>query len=233
LYKNTGQGFFADASRTAGFDLTRYVQWGTGLVDFDNDGWPDIMTVTGNVYPEVEKYFKEYPAKSRRFVYRNLGNGRFEDVTSQCGSDVLSLHSSRGAAFGDFDNDGDMDVLVMNMNEPPLLLRNEYTNERTRGTNNWLKVKLIGTKSNRSAIGAHVEVRSDSHLQSQEVSSQSSYYSHNDSRLHFGMGANKKADQIRIRWPNGRTELIKDIEVNRIVTIKEGSGVVKQWKLPK
>lgn len=232
LYKNTGQGFFEDASRAAGFDHTRYVQWGTGLVDFDNDGLPDIMTVTGNVYPEVEKYFKEYPAKSTRFVYHNLGDGRFEDVTSQSGPDILSLHSSRGAAFGDFDNDGDMDALVMNMNEHPLLLRNEYINSRSRGTNNWLKLKLIGTKSNRSAIGARVKVMIGSRMQSQEVSSQSSYYSHNDLRLNFGMGANKKADQIEIRWPCGQTEVLKNVEANQILIIREGSGVVNRNSRP-
>jgi len=227
LYRNTGRGFFEDASREAGFDHTRYVQWGTGLTDFDNDGWPDIFTATGNVYPEVEQYFKDYPHRSTRLVYRNLGNGRFKDVTAQCGPGVLTPHSSRGCAFGDFDNDGDIDVLVMNMNEPPSLLRNEYINSTSRGANNWLKLKLIGTKSNRSAIGARVRLRTGAHLQAQEISSQSSYYSHNDPRLHFGLGANTKADQIDIRWPSGAIESIKDIAANQIVTIKEGSGIVR------
>ncbi len=227
LYKNSGRGFFEDASRAAGFDHTRYVEWGTGFADFDNDGWPDIMVATGNVYPEVEKYFKEYPYRGPRLVYHNLGNGRFREVTSQSGPGALALKSSRGMAFGDFDNDGDIDVLIMNMNEPPLLLRNEYYSGSKRGPNNWLKLKLIGTKSNRSAIGARVRVRTGEHLQAQEVTSQSSYYSHNDIRLHFGMGASQKADQVEIRWPSGQTEIIKDIAVNQIVTIKEGGGVVK------
>ena len=227
LYRNSGRGFFEDASREAGFDHTRYVQWGTGLADFDNDGWPDIFTVTGNVYPEVEKFFKDYPHRSTRLVYRNLGNGRFKDVTSQCGSGVLTPHSSRGCAFGDFDNDGDVDVLIMNMNEPPSLLRNEYINGPNRAANNWIELKLIGVKSNRSAIGARVRLKTGGHLQAQDLSSQSSYYSRNDPRLHFGLGASKTVEQIEIRWPNGSKELIKDIAANQIVTIQEGIGIVR------
>jgi len=227
LYKNTGREFFEDASRAAGFDHTRYVEWGTGFADFDNDGWPDIMIATGNVYPEVEKLFPEYVHRGPRLVYQNLGNGRFKDVTAQAGPGVQLPRSSRGCAFGDFDNDGDVDVLVMNMNEPPLLLRNEYINKQSEQTNNWLQVKLIGTKSNRSAIGARVQIRNGQRLQVQEVTSQSSYYSHNDLRLHFGMGINQKAAEIEIRWPNGEFEKVKDVAVNQTVRIKEGSGVVK------
>jgi hypothetical protein len=227
LYKNSGREFFEDASRAAGFDHTRYVEWGTGFADFDNNGAPDIMIATGNVYPEVEKFFPEYVHRGPRLVYQNLGNGRFKEVTAQAGPGVLTPKSSRGSAFGDFDNDGDVDVLVMNMNEPPLLLRNEYINKQSEPTNNWLQLKLIGTKSNRSAIGAQVQVKSGLRVQVQEVTSQSSYYSHNDLRLHFGMGKNQKAGQIEIRWPNGQTETVKDVAVNQTVRIKEGSGVVK------
>ncbi|MFP5264022.1 MAG: CRTAC1 family protein [Blastocatellia bacterium] len=227
LYKNMGRGFFEDASRAAGFDHTRYIQWGTGLVDLNNDGWPDIFTVTGNVYPEVEKVFKEYPHRSPRLIYRNLGNGRFKDVGAGCGPGAREVHSSRGCAFGDFDNDGDIDVLIMNMNEPPSLLRNDYISGGGRGANNWLKLKLVGVKSNRSAIGARVTLKAGSRIQAQEVTSQSSYYSHNDLRLHFGLGENNKADQVDIRWPNGQTETIRDVAAGQIVTVKEGSGVVR------
>ncbi|HKG21424.1 MAG TPA: CRTAC1 family protein [Blastocatellia bacterium] len=227
LYKNSGRGFFEDASRAAGFDHTKYIQWGTGLADLNNDGWPDIFTVTGNVYPEVEKVYKEYPHRSPRLIYRNLGNGRFKEVTADCGPGARDLHSSRGCAFGDYDNDGDIDVLIMNMNEPPSLLRNDYAGAGRRGANNWLKLKLIGTKSNRSAIGAKVSLKTGARLQTQEVTSQSSYYSHNDLRLHFGIGENDKADLIEVRWPNGQTEIVKEIASNRVVTIKEGFGVVK------
>jgi hypothetical protein len=222
LYKNSGRGFFEDASRAAGFDITRYVEWGTGLVDFDNDGWRDVLIVTGSVYPEVEKIFKEYPHRGPRLLYQNLRNGRFRDVTTQMGSAILSPRSSRGSAFGDFDNDGDVDVLVMNMNEPPLLLRNEYV-----GKNNWLMLNLIGTKSNRSAIGARVILKTGAQLQFQEVTSQSSYYSHNDHRLHFGLGQNKQADSIEILWPSGEREILSNVSSNRIVNIKEGSGIVR------
>lgn len=227
LYKNSGRGFFEDASRAAGFDYTRYVQWGTGMMDFDNDGLPDIFTVTGNVYPEVEKSFKEYPHRTPRLVYRNLGAGRFKDVSAQTGAGVLSPHSSRGCAFGDFDNDGDIDVLVMSMNEVPQLLRNDYNNRLSSGANHWLTLKLVGTKSNRSAIGARVRVKTGSGWQTQEISSQSSYYSHNDMRLHFGLGENPKAEIIEIHWPSGSVESLKDLAANQIVTLKEGTGMVK------
>jgi hypothetical protein len=226
LYRNTGRGFFEDASREAGFDHTRYVQWGTGMIDLDNDGWPDVVIATGSVYPEVEKYFKEYPYRGPRLVFRNLGNGRFKDVTADCGPAVLAPHSSRGCAFGDFDNDGDIDLLVMNMNEGPLLLRNEYNGDRRVGLNNWVKLKLIGTSSNRSAIGARVRLESGGHVQVQEVTSQSSYYSHNDMRLHFGLGSAKKADRIEIRWPNGQTETMRDVPCNQIAVVQEGKGIV-------
>ncbi len=222
LYKNSGRDFFDDASRLAGFDHTRYVQWGTGFADFDNDGWADILTVTGNVYPEIEKFFKEYPHRSPRLLYQNLGNGRFRDVSAITGTGITEPKSSRGCAFGDFDNDGDVDVLVMNMNEPPLLLRNDL-----KSSNNWLSVKLIGVKSNRSAIGSHVTVKIGEKIQMQEVTAQTSYYSHNDLRLHFGLGANKQIDSIEIRWANGQTEAIKNVVGNQFITIKEGIGIVK------
>ncbi len=223
LYKNSGKNFFDDASRMAGFDHTKYVQWGTGFADFDNDGWQDILTVTGNVYPEIEKYFKEYPHRSTRLLYQNLGNGRFKDVTSLSGKGISEPRSSRGSAYGDFDNDGDIDALVMNMNEPPLLLRNDL-----KSTNNWLKIKLIGVKSNRSAIGSRVTIKFANQQQTQEVTSQTSYYSHNDLRLHFGLGVNKQADSMEIRWANGEKEILKDIAANQILTIKEGNGIEKQ-----
>jgi hypothetical protein len=228
LYQNSGRGFFEDASRAAGFDHTPYVQWGTGLFDFDNDGWVDILTVTGNVYPEVEKVFKDYSYKSPRLIYRNLGNGRFADVSKQSGAAINEAHSSRGCAFGDFDNDGDMDVLVMNMHEAPTLLRNEYNTPTRKGANHWLKIKLVGAQSNRSAIGSQVRLKIGGRIQVQEVSSQASYYSHNDERLHFGLGAQTKADQIEIRWPSGQTEILSNIPANQIITLKEGSSITKK-----
>jgi hypothetical protein len=226
LYRNTGSGYYEDASRAAGFDHTPYVQWGTGFEDFDNDGWPDLLIVTGNVYPEVEKIFKEYPYRSPRQLFRNLGNGRFQNVTARAGPALTAAKSSRGGAFGDYDNDGDVDVLVMNMNEPPSLLRNEYI--KTGGglaTNHWLKIKLVGTTSNRSARGARVRIKAGTRLQARETTSQSSYYSHNDPTLHFGLGSSAKADNVEIRWPDGRVENFTDVQADRLITIREGGGV--------
>jgi hypothetical protein len=222
LYRNNGKWLFEDMTYAAGFGTaTKYVCWGAGLPDVDNDGWRDIVFVTGNVYPEVEKYFREYPHRSPRLIFRNLGNGKFEDVSARSGSGIAARHSSRGCSFGDFDNDGDQDMLVMNMNEPPSLLRNEYS-----GTNNWLKVKLIGTKSNRTALGAKVTVLTGDRQQSQVVLSQSSYYSHDDLRLHFGLGNQTRADRIRITWPSGQTETINNIAAGQLMTVKEGSGII-------
>ena len=154
-------------------------------------------------------------------MFRNLGNGKFEELLDQAGPGVAAPHASRGCAFGDFDNDGDIDVLIMNMNEPPSLLRNDVT-----GSNHWLKVKLIGTKSNRSAIGARVTARYGGKKQAQEVLSQASFYSVNDLRLHFGLGPVDKVD-LEIRWPNGNKETISNVAADRLVTIKEGSGIIK------
>ena len=222
LYKNDGTGYFADVSIAAGLQVvTRYVQWGVGLVDFDNDTWPDLFYVAGHVYPEVERVNSEYPYKGPRLLFRNLGNGKFVNVTEQCGRGLTTVHSSRGCAFGDFDNDGDMDVLVMNMNEPPSLLRADV-----KAGHRWLKVKLSGTESNRSAIGARVRVKCGAHWQAQQVESQSSYYSVNDFRLHFGLGEAPKADLVEVRWPSGKIELIRDVAGDRVIYIKEGAGIV-------
>ena len=189
------------------------------LSDLDNDGWPDIFFVTGSVYPNVGKILKEYPDKSPRILFRNLGNGTFEEI-ADAGPGVTAVHSSRGCAFGDFDNDGDMDILIVNMNEPPSLLRNDV-----HPAHHWLKVKLIGTKSNRSAIGARVLARYSGHAVAQEVLSQSSYYSCNDSRLHFGLGDALEAD-LSITWPSGLVEQYHAVKANQLVTIQEAHGVV-------
>jgi hypothetical protein len=226
LYINDGKGYFEDGTLAAHLGVdNRYVCWGTGIVDLDNDGWPDIFVVAGNVFPNVEKVLPQYPYKCPRLVYRNLGNGTFEELIEEAGPGVAERHSSRGCAFGDFDNDGDLDILIMNMNEPPSLLRNDV-----QGGSHWLKVKLIGSKSNRSAIGGRVTVSYGAHKQSQAVLSQSSYYSANDSRLHFGLG-NEKSANIEIRWPNGLTETLKAVQSDQLVTVLEGTGIVpsKGW----
>ena len=160
-------------------------------------------------------------------MFRNLKNGKFEELLEQAGPGIISPHASRGCAFGDFDNDGDIDVLIMNFNEPPSLLRNDV-----KGDNRWLKIKLVGVKSNRSAIGARVTARYGGKVQAQEVMSQSSFYSANDLRLHFGLGDAVKAD-LEIRWPNGQLEKIPNQAPNRLLTIREGSGVIKSETFPK
>jgi len=199
---------------------TRFTCWGAGIVDLDNDGVPELFMVTGSVYPEVEAKLPEFPYKTPRALFRNIGKNIFEEIIDQAGPGIAAAHSSRGCAFGDIDNDGDLDILVVNMNEPPSLLRNDL-----HGHQNWLKVKLVGTASNRSAIGARVVVRYGTRKQTQSVLSQSSYYSANDPRLHFGLGGERSAD-IEIYWPNGLKEELKSVSANRLVTVKEGHGVV-------
>ena len=221
LYHNDGKGNFDDVTRASRVGVeTRYICWGAGIVDLDNDGLPDLFMVTGHVYPEAERTLPQYPNKTPRAVFRNLGDGIFEELIAEAGPGVAAPHCSRGCAFGDFDNDGDIDVLIINLNEPPSLLRNDL-----RGTTNWIKVKLEGTKSNRSAIGARVLVHYGNKTQAQAVLSQSSFFSCNDPRLHFGLGPCTTAD-IDVYWPSGLHEAFKGISGNRLVTFKEGDGLV-------
>jgi len=220
LYVNDGKGDFRDATMRSGLGVeTRFVSWGVGTVDLDNDGSPDIFCVTGSIYPEVEKRFADEPYKTPRVIFRNLGKGRFEELSREGGPGVLAAHSSRGCAFGDFDNDGDMDVLIVNQNEPPSLLRNDVT-----GDHHWIKLKLKGTESNRSAIGARVTVHYGDKVQAQEVLSQSSYLSVNDTRLHFGLGSVTTVD-VEIRWPLGRLEKLRQVAADQLITVTEGSGI--------
>jgi hypothetical protein len=221
LFRNNGKAEFENTTRAAHVGTeNRYICWGAGIVDLDNDGFPDLFMAAGSVYPEVEKTLPQYPHKNPRVVFRNLGNGTFEELIEEAGPGVAALHSSRGCAFGDFDNDGDLDILIVNMSEVPSLLRNDI-----RGNNHWLKIKLIGTKSNRSAIGTRVLVRYGKKIQAQEVLSQSSFYSSNDPRLHFGLGPETSAD-LEIRWPSGLRETIKAVQGNQIIVIKEGAGII-------
>jgi len=227
FYHNDGKGYFDQVTQTAkiGFE-TRYTCWGTGICDLDNDGYPDIFVASGSVYPEVERSLPDFPYRTPKLLFRNLGNGTFESVGKLAGPAIPAPHSSRGCAFGDFDNDGDMDILVINMNEPPSLLRNDCDPKP-----HWIKVKLQGTKSNRSAIGARVVMHHGGKKQAQAVVSQSSYYSCDDSRLHFGLGGATSAD-IDVYWPSGARENYKAITVDRLVTLREGKGIVANngWK---
>ncbi|SPE28415.1 ASPIC/UnbV domain protein (fragment) [Candidatus Sulfopaludibacter sp. SbA3] len=206
---------------------TRFVGWGAAIQDFDNDGLPDLFYTTGMVSPELERDLADTPYKTPNVLFRNLGGGKFEELFDLAGPAMKELHSSRGAAFGDFDNDGDIDIVVMNMNEPPSLLRNDVS-----GRHHWLKVLLAGVESNRSAIGAQVVAIFGGYRQAQAVLGQSSYLSVNDRRLHFGLGSETGA-KIEIRWPNGRQEFIDWVEADQLVVIREGSGIVAKHRFTK
>lgn len=222
LYRNNGKGEFDDVTLMAGLGAERrFSSWGTGIVDLDNDGYPDIFVVAGTVAPELEPVYEKYPARNPRMVWRNQGNGIFAQSGSELGAAISERHVSRGAAFGDFDNDGDLDVLIMNRNDPPSLLRNDAPSG-----NHWLKIRLEGTKSNRSAIGSRVVVQYGGRIQAQSVTSQASFLSSNDPRLHFGMGAASVAD-IQVLWPTGLSEKFTNVSANQLVTIREGEGIVK------
>jgi hypothetical protein len=222
LYRNNGNGTFRDVTTRAGLAVeTRFVGWGAAIQDLDNDGLPDIFFTTGMVSPEVESSLPDSPYKTPNVVFRNLGGGRLEELLEGAGPAMKEMHSSRGAAFGDFDNDGDIDVLVMNMNEPPSLLRNDLS-----GGHHWLKVLLEGVESNRSAIGATVVVSYGDRKQAQAVLAQSSYLSVNDRRLHFGLGAESKLD-IEIQWPNGKIETLANVAADQLIVVREGAGIVR------
>jgi hypothetical protein len=219
LYRGVGNGEFTEVTLKAGLGVeTRYVAWGAGMPDLDNDGWPDVFMVTGNVYPDTERELPAFPYRSPALLFRNLRDGRFEQLGSQAGPALDEVHSSRGAAFADFDNDGDIDILIWNRNEPPSLLRNDL-----KSGNHWLQLRLIGTKSNRAAVGALVTVEFDHKKQTQAVLSQSSYTSASDLRLHFGLGSTAGASLV-VTWPSGARERFA-AKAGTVTTIQEGNGV--------
>jgi len=234
LYHNLGGANFEDATFAAGLGAhTQYLGWGCGFFDMDNDGWPDILLCNGHVYPEVEQLKTEAGYAQRKLLYRNLRNRRFEDISEKAGPGISVPSASRGCAFGDFDNDGDIDVVVNTVNDFPQLLRCD-----SRTENNWIKVKLIGTKSNRSGIGARLKCVTRSpgetkpHEQIDEVRSGGSYISQNDLRIHFGLEKAEKVDLLEIRWPSGQTETLKDVKPNQLVFVKEGEGLVRTMQFP-
>jgi hypothetical protein len=231
LYLNDGKGNFDTVTTPAGLGVeTRYVGWGAGIVDLDNDGLPDILMVTGSPYPGLDPLVSRASYRSPRLIFRQLSNGKFEELIEEAGPGIAAPHSSRGCAFGDFDNDGDMDVVIVNMNEPPSLLRNDLG--KAGKPRHWLKVRLIGTKSNRSAIGSRVTVRYGAKQQAQEVTAQSSYYSVNDFRLHFGLGE-VAAASLTVRWISGRTDHFEGVAADRLLVIREGDGIIRSELMPR
>lgn len=219
LYHNTGKMLFDDQTFQAGLGKnTRFLSWGVGFLDFDNDGWSDIFICNGHVYPEVGETSSESGYRERKELYRNLGDGKFADVSLEAGSGILEKVAGRGCAFGDFDNDGDVDVLVNCINDVPQLLRCDQSPR-----NNWLKLKTIGVKSNRSGIGARIYCSTPGgHRQMDEVRSGGSYLSQSDLRVHFGLGKATSAE-LEVRWPSGIVDRFR-ADANRVITVIEGKG---------
>src|SRR5262249_26699715 len=218
LYHNDGHNSFTDVSHAAKVAAVgSYVGWGTKFFDYDNDGWIDLFVANGHVYPQVSPY------RQHKLLYRNSRDGTFSEVTAQCGAPLMEERVSRGVAFGDLDNDGDVDIVVGDLDGPPQLLRNDGGN-----ANNSIVIKTIGVKSNRDGLGARVKVVAGDLSQVDEVRSGGSYLSQSDLRLHFGLEKRAKVDLIEVRWPSGIVEKIRGTAVNKILTIKEGEGLVGQ-----
>jgi hypothetical protein len=230
LYTNNGEAVFEDRTYPGGLgENTRLLGWGVGFFDLDNDGWPDILMSNGHVYPEVDKSKADLKYAEHKYLYRNLQNGRFEDVTKQGGPGILANVPARGCAFGDIDNDGDIDVVVNCINAVPQLLRCDSTLSR-----NWIKIKLVGTKSNRSGIGSRVIVTTMANpaspkplQQTEELRSGGSYFSQNDLRLHFGLDQAKKVDTVEIRWLSGQIDKLHNLDINLFYIIQEGGTILK------
>jgi enediyne biosynthesis protein E4 len=220
LYGNTGDGFCEDRTFAAGLGInSRWLGWGAGFIDLDNDGWLDIFLTNGHVYPEVVQLQTEAGYRQRKVVYRNLGDGRFEDVSERLGPPVTIARAGRGTAFGDYDNDGDLDVVVNNVHDAPDLFRLE-----SPVTNHWITLRLAGRRSNRSAIGARVKCVAGGSARYEEVRGGGSYASQNDLRVHFGLGSTAAVERIEVRWPNGSEEAWSGLAVDRFHALEEGKG---------
>jgi len=227
LYRNLGGGGFEDATIAGGLGVnTRYLGWGAGFVDFDLDSWPDIFIVNGHVYPEADRLGGRYGYDQQKLLYRNLGNGRFEDVSMRAGPGVLAKKAARGAAFGDLFNAGRQDVVVNNMNDSPSLLH-----DCAPAGGHSLVTQLIGTRSNRSAIGARVTVTVAGRRLIDEVRSGGSFCSQNDLRIHVGLGARSRVDRIEVAWPSGATDSVAGVDADQLVVIRETGGVVRREPL--
>jgi hypothetical protein len=222
LYRNVGKRVFEEKTVDAGLiAYSRYLGWGCGFLDFNNDGWQDIFYVNGHVYPELNRLNDPVKYRQPKVLYENLGNGKFRDVSQLAGSAITSPATARGCAFGDFDNDGLTDIIINPINDIPQLL---HCSSSTG--NNWTTLKLIGTKSNRTAIGARVRCVSAAGVQIDEVRSGGSFYSQNDLRIHFGLAKANRVDQLEIRWPSGLTQRFADLPVNKFLKVVEGENKV-------
>jgi len=223
LYHNNGDGTFTDVTLAAGLGAnTQFLGWGTLFVDVDNDGWPDLFMANGHVYPEIEGKSLSPSFRQRKILYWNQHNGKFKDISLEAGPGITTPFNSHGVAAADFDNDGAVEILVNNSHDAPSLLKNYGTHE------NWILLKLMGTKSNRDAIGARVILVADGHQQLQELRSGGGYISQSDFRLHFGLGKAAKVDRLEIRWPSGLVDKLENVQANQIITIKEGAGILRR-----
>jgi hypothetical protein len=229
LYHNDGQGSFTDLAGPAGFGPISIPFLGFGLkfADFDNDGWQDAVIVNGHVNPQVDTHAFGVAYAERPLLFRNLGNGKFAEVGERAGAALKLKRVGRGLATGDFDNDGNVDLLVSNLDDSPELLRNLGA---SRG--HWLRIKTVGTRSNRDGFGARVEVTAGSLTQTSEVRANSSYLSASDPRLHFGLGAATRADRVVIHWPSGATDTLQDEKADQELLVEEGKGVVRRTPPP-
>ena len=219
LYHNDGPNSFTDvsyAAKVAAVSLP-YVGWGTKFFDYDNDGWVDLFVANGHVYPQIPTY------RQRNLVHHNNRDGTFTEVAAQLGAPFLEKGVARGAVFGDLDNDGDVDIVINNLDGAAQVLRNDGGN-----TSNSVLIKTVGVKSNRDGIGARVKVVSGDLAQIDEVRSGDSYISQSDLRLHFGLEKRTKIDLIEVRWPSGTVDKINNVNANKILTIKEGQGLISQ-----
>jgi hypothetical protein len=226
LYHNEGNGLFVDEAPRSDVGRATLLTLGFGcfFFDYDNDGWPDIFVADGHIEDQIERVQKRVSFAEAPHLFRNLGNGKFEEVTAKVGAGFAAPKVARGAAYADIDNDGALDVLITTNGGTPHLYRNEG------GVNKSLRVKLVGTKSNRDGIGALVRVAAGGEKQWQMMRSGSSYLSASELVLTFGLGAKEKADSVEIQWPSGQVEKIADVAAGETVTVKEGGGVISARK---
>ena len=224
LWKNLGMNSFEDVSWASGIGRPSYsdVCWGASFFDMDNDGWLDLLFACGHVYPQIDSLASGPGYRQPLFLERNNRDGTFDEVSREAGLANLPLHSRRGAAFGDIFNTGNVDVVLLNVGEPPSLLLN-----RNEDGNHRVLLKLVGTKSNRAAVGARVTIHAGGVRQIGEVRAGGSYLSQNDLRLHFGLGKSAKIDKVVIRWPSGKIEVLENVSADSIYTILEGSGITE------
>jgi len=225
LYQNLGEQGFADVSLSSklGPPSYKYVKWGTAFFDIDNDGWPDILVTAGHVFPQSDSISGAAPYREPLELFRNNGDKTFDDVTPSSGLDKLPLACRHGAAFGDVNNDGKVDVVILNLDEPPTLLIN-----RTKTSNHSVTFRLVGVKSNKAAIGARITVKTGYMTQFNEIRGGSSYMSQNDLRLHFGLRQSKTIDSVEIAWPSGQKEVLSNLPTDFIYTVVEGQGVTEK-----